>query len=73
MTPSPSLLVPSRVQEAHGVHVKRSECESQGDEGCRKADCAVKGGLGRKCRVKRCGRNCFAWLLELPAVGQWSP
>lgn len=55
------------------MHVKRWECESQGDKGCLKADCSVNGRCERKHRVKQFQKRCFARLLELPAVGQWSP
>lgn len=55
------------------MHVKRLESEFQGDEGCLEADCSVKDRLGRKHRETQCGKSCFAWLLEVPAVQQWSP
>lgn len=54
------------------MHVKRVESELQGDEGCLKVDCSVKDRPGRKHRETQCGKSCFAWLLELPAVYQWS-
>lgn len=55
------------------MHVERWESEFQGDEGCLKADCSVKDRLGRKHTETQCGKGCFSWLLELPAVQQWSP
>ena len=46
MTPSPFLLVPSSVQEAHDVHMKRWEGVSQGDEACLEDNYSVNGRFG---------------------------